>query len=299
MKTYNEMANDVLCRIEEYETKQRNKRKVMKRAVMPILVPAMCFCLAALIGVGVRQGGLLNPDPVQTQSENNSSATEQLKKIVAAEPFIYLCSVESNENIKSDLIQPNQYYDCKIYLDFLSIKGLTEDQIEQKFNECNTKIKNALSKYSALKFGKQGVGQVLRQEEYIVSKLSLNFFKLKLDDINNVKQIRVTNTSNYGQIDVFGTKENTENYKFPHGKDLTIEKDQISECIGFSWNYDRLNDYLKENLNPSCQDFNDTFNFTVEYTDGSKAIASVDIVFNESGEATISCEDYKKLIPKA
>ena len=52
MKNYNEMANDVLRRIGEHETLQRNRRKVMKKVILPIC----CFCLVALLGLGLWQG---------------------------------------------------------------------------------------------------------------------------------------------------------------------------------------------------------------------------------------------------
>lgn len=59
MKNYNQMANDVLRRIGEYETEQRSKRKVIKRVIMPIC----CFCLVALLGIGLWQGDFLKPTP--------------------------------------------------------------------------------------------------------------------------------------------------------------------------------------------------------------------------------------------
>lgn len=46
------MANDVLRRIGEHETLQRNRRKVMKKVILPIC----CFCLVALLGLGLWQG---------------------------------------------------------------------------------------------------------------------------------------------------------------------------------------------------------------------------------------------------
>mgnify|MGYP006319013875 CR=1 FL=1 len=52
MKNYNEMANDVLRRIGEHETLQRKRRKVMKKTIIPIC----CFCLVALLGLGLWQG---------------------------------------------------------------------------------------------------------------------------------------------------------------------------------------------------------------------------------------------------
>lgn len=52
MKNYNEMANDVLRRIGEHENNQRNRRKNMKKAILPIC----CFCLVAILGIGLWQG---------------------------------------------------------------------------------------------------------------------------------------------------------------------------------------------------------------------------------------------------
>ena len=63
MKNYNEMANDVLRRIGEHETEQRNRRKTISR----ILTPLCCFCLVALLGFGMWQGGVFNTtSPDQT-----------------------------------------------------------------------------------------------------------------------------------------------------------------------------------------------------------------------------------------
>ncbi len=59
MKNYNEMANDVLRRIGEYEIEQRNRRKIMKKVIIPIC----CFCLVALFGIGLWQGDFFNNTP--------------------------------------------------------------------------------------------------------------------------------------------------------------------------------------------------------------------------------------------
>lgn len=53
------MSKDVLRRIEEHEIEQRNRRKTMKKAIIPIC----CFCLVALLGVGLWQGKFFNTTP--------------------------------------------------------------------------------------------------------------------------------------------------------------------------------------------------------------------------------------------
>lgn len=51
MKTYDEMANNVLRRIGEYETKQKHKRKILTGTVVSL----GCVCLAVLVSIGARQ----------------------------------------------------------------------------------------------------------------------------------------------------------------------------------------------------------------------------------------------------
>ena len=72
MKNYNEMANDVLRRIGEHEIKQRNRRKVMKK----VIIPTFCFCLVALLGISLWQVDFFAKKP-STQLENSSVIGEQ------------------------------------------------------------------------------------------------------------------------------------------------------------------------------------------------------------------------------
>lgn len=59
MKNYNEMANDVLRRIGAHENNQRNRRKNMKKVILPIC----CFCLMAILGIGLWQGDYFSKTP--------------------------------------------------------------------------------------------------------------------------------------------------------------------------------------------------------------------------------------------
>lgn len=74
MKNYNEMANDVLRRIEEHKTIQRNRRRTISRIVTPLC----CFCLVAVLGFGMWHGGMFGTTPPaisgeQTLSGDNSN----------------------------------------------------------------------------------------------------------------------------------------------------------------------------------------------------------------------------------
>ena len=75
MKNYNEMANDVLRRIGEHETEQRNKRKILNRVIMPIC----CFCLVALLGIGLWQSDLFKTIPPIDSGESSTVMEEDHK----------------------------------------------------------------------------------------------------------------------------------------------------------------------------------------------------------------------------
>ena len=71
MKNYNEMANDVLRRIGEHETEKRNRRKNMKKVILPIC----CFCLVAILGIGLWQGDYFSKTP-SVKTENSTVIDE-------------------------------------------------------------------------------------------------------------------------------------------------------------------------------------------------------------------------------
>lgn len=52
MKTYEEMAQSALKRINEHEVARKRQKKIIAKTI----IPAVCFCIVAAIGFGIRQG---------------------------------------------------------------------------------------------------------------------------------------------------------------------------------------------------------------------------------------------------
>ena len=59
MKNYDELTNDLLERRDRYVADQKKKRK----RVMGVATSLCCFCLVALLGFGMWQGGMFNITP--------------------------------------------------------------------------------------------------------------------------------------------------------------------------------------------------------------------------------------------
>ncbi len=309
MKNYEEMAEAVFRRIEESNAaKKRRQERVVR-----YLVPAVCVCLVALLGLGIWQAGRgatepqgggvqVNSNPVQTQSSGTvpstqvqpSDAPEATEPVQPqpAEPFLYLCAKGGDGQVSSELLQLDQSYETGIYLDFINIQGLTEDQIQDQLDACQQEIQEILGQYGEIENGYHYGFTILRDKGYIISRMAWNFFALDLD-VSRVQRIKIENTGRYGQIDIFGMEVDAETGRFPHGQSITLEKEQLSGNITFSWNYEQLNHYMEETDDPTCRDFNDTFHFTVEFEDGTVATATVDIEFQDSGRAVISCRGYE------
>ena len=67
MRNYNEIANSVFERRDKFETEKKNRRRFIAKTMTPIC----CFCLVALLGIGVWQGGLFvddSPTPIANDS---------------------------------------------------------------------------------------------------------------------------------------------------------------------------------------------------------------------------------------
>lgn len=72
MKSYNEMAQSVLSRINEYEAAEKRKRKIFIKTA----VPACCLCAAVIAGVAIHGAGAKG-----TVSAPKSSSTESYESI--------------------------------------------------------------------------------------------------------------------------------------------------------------------------------------------------------------------------
>lgn len=68
MKNYDETINSVFERINEYEVEKKRKRKVITRTGTSLC----CFCLVALLGIGVWQCGLFKTPPPTILDGDNS-----------------------------------------------------------------------------------------------------------------------------------------------------------------------------------------------------------------------------------
>lgn len=90
MKSYNEMAQSVLSRINEYEAAEKRKRKIFIKTA----VPACCLCAAVIAGVAIHGAGAggTAADFKSSPQENSGSAvsSSEISSDSESKKFAYL-----------------------------------------------------------------------------------------------------------------------------------------------------------------------------------------------------------------
>lgn len=122
MKSYEEMTNNVLRRIEEYETEQLHKKAVMKK----IAAGLSCICIVAMVAIGVWQISNPNISPTQTDPSLATTGTKYDNNIIVINKTDEQFSNERakmNFNLHSDDYVPMnkkqiiEYYGIDIFPD--------------------------------------------------------------------------------------------------------------------------------------------------------------------------------------
>ncbi len=264
-----------------------------------VTLSIVSFCLAFAIIFGV---GFLVPQQNEnsTKLQNTTGNTVPQKKQINA--FIMVASAANTDSTETATINKtlelNEEYPYEVYLEVRDVRGLSDVETSKIENE----LDDIFNKYCAEKKFDTGSAELCVKENIIMTVCTFNEFKLDLEDTENVKSINVKNTSKYGQM-VYDTNKptfnapehgNFINIGWEHGNNLSANGEDFDfEKSSFYWSHtEEMEKAFEENINTPYSTFNDTITFTVEYKDGSKAIGVVDLVFDDSGNATAVCKNY-------
>ena len=187
MKNYDEITNDLLERRDQYETEQRNKRKVMKRAIMPIC----CFCLVALLGIGLWQGNFFNSKPPITLDDSTiigekdwiDDANKQNFKSV-----VLLSSTNKNIQTKNIELQKGIELPLQYNIEITDIRNLKQNEIENIVNKKKEQLRNQFAEMG-IEENPSGIsrGSVDVRENVIITSSTIGTFLIKTDDYSKIK----------------------------------------------------------------------------------------------------------------
>ncbi len=272
-----------------------NTVPVKRNRQVTLSITAFCLAFAIIFGVG-----FLSPSKTPAPQQNTTENTIPQNKTVNA--FIMVASAANSESTETATVNKtleiNEEYPYEVYLKVRDIRGLSDAETSKIENE----LEDIFNKYCAEKKFDTGKAELCVSENIIMTVCTFNEFKLDLEDTENIKSINVKNTSKYGQM-VYDTNKptfnapehgNFINIGWEHGNNLSANGDDLDfEKSSFYWSHtEEMEKAFDENINTPFSTFNDTITFTVEYTDGSKAIGVVDLVFDDDGNATAVCKNY-------
>lgn len=252
-----------------------------------VALSIVSFCLAFAIIFGV---GFISQPQTPAPQQNTTENTIPQNKTVNA--FIMVASAANSESTETvtvnKTLELNEEYPYEVYIEVKDVKGLSDVEISEIVKE----MSDVFNRYCVEKNFHTGRAMVCSSENVVLTQCAFNEFKLDLKDTKYVKSVNVKNTSKYSQMVYNINKPAFDAPKY--GNDITITGEDFDfEESSFYWDHtEEMEKAFDENINTPFSTFNDTITFTVEYNDGSKAIGVVDLVFDDSGNATAVCKNY-------
>lgn len=123
MKNYNEMADDVIRRIGEYEVKQKHRRQNIAKIVSAVSVG----CFAVLIGVGIWNAGTDEGDITESKNdaiqETSSISTNGDNGITIPKREVYLAK---NDGVEMDMLA-FFIYEGRVYISFGEYGNISDE----------------------------------------------------------------------------------------------------------------------------------------------------------------------------
>lgn len=285
----------------ELEEKVLNFENANKRVAF---APKKIIALVAVIAIMIT-GGSFGAYQLSVKPLMLPEATIGIndKNLISNNSFTVVAYASDDKTIKSldkGISVPLDYQ--IIYKD---IRGLSEDEIENLWKEFDIR---ELDMGEARLF----TGEVERLENAMLSVCMWNYFDLDIKDIENVQNIKISNVSDYGEVEIVSydmdysndgsrieldNEESIKN-KFIRGKSISISGERYAKSKRLDLNPqinwkmgDKLYEAIDNNPDFDMSSVSDTITFMIEYKDGSEAQSKVQINFTSEGKMIAKSTD--------
>lgn len=300
MKTYEQMAQDALRRIDDENRCCRHRRQQVFRAAVAV----GCAVLTVLVGAGV---------PFLTKNEQPRPSAESATPIATSVLQVaYLSENGWDRSVMKEQVETQMRYKLSV----IDTRGMTAAQRQALFQKMVAKQEENLLEfdpefYSGNSIGGGGVNN--GWDNALFETYRAGVFQLDIDEKKKVDSIRAECSSIYGEAEFYiysinfvgkkvayqakwhdGTerrieKETRHGNVFLHAMGVALDGDTydlIQSDGGFyiRWKPSvRLYETLNEDPNKALSDFSDQMTITVNYTDGTSESHPLDIVFHDDG----------------
>lgn len=292
MKTYEEMAQAVICRAKKH-------RAARNRRIITVAVAILCVCGVSLAVYAANKPDSTDEPVIQLQQSTEATPTTEDPPVVEIDPTVedvpavpntarvmFLCAAADGSeavNMQKDIKMP-----YRMMLRVKDTRGLTEDEKSALYEEEKNYANEMIDTY----VGDSTVDWAWTQfsgENAVITTISAGSIILRLEDTDLVESIHVsvTDMGHMCHIPGPGTLEPDTGPKEYH-----IDAKQIWQY--YSWFCDgvpmiwMLDDLVKHEItiDPTIplSDLRDTITVTVTFKDGTVETHQIDIVIDDSGE---------------
>lgn len=266
--------------------------------------PKKIIALAAVIAIMITGGSFgayqLSIRPLNIPGNTINSTDNHL---ISNSTFTIVAYANDDKIVKS--LDKNISVPLDYQILYKDIRGLSEDEIERLMDEFDFKDYDMGGANSFL-------GMSERLENVLLSVCMWNYFDLEIDDIENVQNIKISNDSDYGEVEIVsydmdynddGTETNIDldesiRNKYIRGKSISIsgERYEKSKRLGLypqiNWKMsDKLYETIDNNPDFDISSVSDTVTFVLEYKDGSTAQSKMQINFGTDGKMIVKLAD--------
>lgn len=295
MKSYKQMAADVLHRAEVYTVrKKRNQRIVATAAAFGCLI-VLIAVNTVMVAFNIMDSTVLEHPSVQMDNHTPqaSKPTEGTKPqeqnpttVPGGDTFgdhgIVLLAARTmtaqGTPLEHDLELPLNY--SLRVRDFRGASDLERLKAELEERELYKAMMDEGLGGASMK-----LGNCTNRENYMISFVRTGCFRLWIKDRTSVERISIKSTTKYGKIDV-----SLSNNTFPKGHEVTLLPEDIPEWdwkhgLRINWKYSNaVLEALDENPSRPLSEFSDLLVFTVEFSDGSVEERKVELLILDNGE---------------
>lgn len=308
MRNYEQMAEDVLGRRDEFVVRQKRNR-----CIGGTVVVVGAVCVAMVLAIRSVQVGEMKPseqvlqessaaaqtvsktEPVESETTLTTEPTGVTSETVAVEKGITLIAYNAEVakvELKENVVLPLCYY-----IGVTDTRELKSDEIEVLMRQLSDDMEafsNRIRADDSVEISEvKGIHhrRTLRRENYVISMLRCGSIQVLFDDIDAVETVNVKTGTRYSEVTVYQAL--TANYADRlRGFDVTVNVDEFmssehEDVVFIDWSYSvYMLEELESNPTVSLSNYSDTIVITVNYRDGIQESLCIDMIYNEDGSVS-------------
>lgn len=244
MKSYEEMTSAVLLRAKEERTAQKRKR----RKLMVTAVSVVFACLVVLVVSKKNQptGAVESRNPRVSLFCFTASALEQRQQMLKEQKLPYNAVICVRD-----------------------IRGLSALEKIKLENEDREYVRNMVMQYTDAPLGNLTSTIISKDSDRVlVTTLYVGKFYLTVDDYSQIQDINITTT------EIGSTVQNLTDFY----------DESLRDGIGIAWLLSETGfDMFDKNPEMALSELRDTIEVAVEFKDGSKDVATIEITVDDGG----------------